>query len=471
MVSDNPRGAISRLDSIDVSTLSEADRHFRDLLAIKAADKAYVIHRSDSLVLDVIDWYGSHRKFGLYPEALYYGGRVYSDLGDYPTALAYFHNALDKLPDDDDYIVLRGNIVSQTGRLLNNLRLYKEAIPYLEMSLEIDDKLPDPTGKVYDLQLLGCIYMRAGNYSKAENIFKEALENSRNLPESHHAKSSMYLAAINYRTGRIDSALYYIRNIPDKVNPIARNSALSYATSIYLEAGIMDTAYLYAHELIVNDDPLNKINGYQKILYQELRGFSHPDTIEMYLDDYIGLLETFYDENENQLAINQQSFHNYQIHERERRKAEIKKNRLRLWLSGCFTIISIMACILLYLKNRNKKHIIELHHALYRINSLKKELNETKVFLKDREDLNTERAQPAIIPVKNREEEKTENVSGLRKRLQTELLDLYENSKDYPSLGKIVTPKIHSDLKNRVAKNLPLNADDAMWDEIKRAES
>lgn len=78
------------LDSIKYDGLSDHDRHFFDFLSIKANDKAYVRHESDSLILDVIDYYSSHNKDNIYPEALYYGGRVFSDLGDLPTALRYF---------------------------------------------------------------------------------------------------------------------------------------------------------------------------------------------------------------------------------------------------------------------------------------------------------------------------------------------------------------------------------------------
>lgn len=85
-ISDNPALAIRSLDSIRPETLTDADRHFYDFLWIKANDKAYVKHRSDSLILDVIDYYSSRKSDPCYPEALYYGGRVNSDLGDYPTA-------------------------------------------------------------------------------------------------------------------------------------------------------------------------------------------------------------------------------------------------------------------------------------------------------------------------------------------------------------------------------------------------
>ena len=80
IVSDEPEEALSCLDSICPDDLAEADRHYYDLLSIKANDKAYIDHTSDSLILDVLDYYASPDKEN-YPEALYYGGRVYSDLG------------------------------------------------------------------------------------------------------------------------------------------------------------------------------------------------------------------------------------------------------------------------------------------------------------------------------------------------------------------------------------------------------
>lgn len=65
--------AIAALDSINPDELSEPDRHFYDFLSIKAYDKAYVLHKSDSLYLDVERYYSTHDDMNLYPEVLYYG--------------------------------------------------------------------------------------------------------------------------------------------------------------------------------------------------------------------------------------------------------------------------------------------------------------------------------------------------------------------------------------------------------------
>ena len=98
------------LDSIDKDRLPESDSHFLDLLRIKARDKAYVTHTSDSIILSVVDYYADHKDSGLYPEALYYAGRVYSDMGDFPTALEYFHAALDETPEKERHTRLYRNM-------------------------------------------------------------------------------------------------------------------------------------------------------------------------------------------------------------------------------------------------------------------------------------------------------------------------------------------------------------------------
>lgn len=175
IVSNYPEDALAALDSIDYGSLHERDRHLYDFLSIKAKDKTYIHHTSDSLILDVIKWYKSNPSYGLYPEALYYGGRVYSDLGDKPTALRYFQLSLDEAPENREQLKLRGKILSQTGRLLNTLRLYNEAISYLEETIKIDCELKDSLNEVYDLHLIGNTEIRSGKYDKAEQHFKEAL--------------------------------------------------------------------------------------------------------------------------------------------------------------------------------------------------------------------------------------------------------------------------------------------------------
>ena len=370
-----PQVVLDSLTRIDRASLGKADRHYYDFLSVKAADKAYLTHSSDSLILSVVDYASNHQSHGYYPEALYYCGRVYSDQGDYPTALTYFHQALDQLPEAAANRKMRGNIISQTGRLLNNLRLYDQAVTYLDKVIEMERQDCDTTNLVFDLQLLGHLYINSGQYDIAQKTITESLLLSRNLKPSHAAKSRMYLADLKYNQGDIDSALYYIRGTKELVDSITLNSVLASNSLIYHKAGIYDSAFYYAHRIIESSDPTHKELAYDIILTRPLRKFIDSDTVDKYIYDYVNLLEGFYDSNQNILAITQQAMYNYKLHDEAREKAEKKAQSIRYWLIAVGIALLFTVIIILYLKNRNQKNLIQLHIALETIDKLKNNID------------------------------------------------------------------------------------------------
>ena len=457
-VAESPEDALRSLDSIDRGALAEGDRHYYDFLALKARDKAYIVHTSDSAYLSVYRYYSDRENDPLYPEVLYYGGRVYSDMGDYPTALGYFQQALDRLPADTDDLDLRNRVLSQTGRLLNSLRLYDEAIPYIRSSIEIDRKTNDTIGEVYDLQLLGGIYLRADAYSDADSCFRLALAKSSNLPNSFKARSLMYLADIKLKIGQIDSAIFYINNTQNQVNPATRNYALACAAEIYRAAGILDSTYLYAHELINSNDNLNKETGYQIILSPELRNFVPYDTAYSYLKDYLSLLESYFNENENQLALNQQSQYNYRLHDRERQKAEESNELLKQWLFGISILVLVMCIVILYLKNRDTNNKLELHTALENVEKLRLALKTQGIKPEETDASENQNLIPAT---------KRESAQELREKLRTELYNLYKSNIDRISIDpRIVNSETYNKIQALISNKKELKEDNPLWLEI-----
>lgn len=473
IVSESPHETLYSLDSIDYMSLSNADKYFYDFLTIKAKDKAYIRHYSDSLFIRVHDYYSNSRTAPLYPEVLYYGGRVYSDLGDYPTALNYFHLSLDYLPSNTTNQNLRNRVLSQTGRLLNSLRLFEDAVPYIKSAIEINRQFKDTTSIIYNLQLLGGTYLRAENYKLSEKIFKECLElNSRYSSPFQAAKSQMYLAAVKYKQNQIDSALLLIRNIPEKVKPNIRNSALAYASNIYLKAGLLDSAYFYSRELIHSPDSMHRQIGYQVILSPELRKFINTDTLDQYICEYRDLLETFYDENKNQLAINQQNLYNYQLHEREKAEAEEYNKTLWKWITGLAFASIIMVLVILFLKNRDKNHIIELQQAIEYINNLEQELNISKNSLINNSHIETEESYadsegsinplPILGTTKNTEQE-------LREKLKNKLMYLYESSNEKPTVSHIILQsEPYQTLLDMIRAEKSIKEDDKLWKDLEQ---
>lgn len=374
ILSESPREAMSYLDSINYNDLSDADRHYYDFLLIKARDKSYVMHTSDSLILDLVSFYeGSN----LFPEILYYAGRTYSDLGDYPRALEFFQSGLIQISENtSESIHLKGNILSQTARLLNNLRLYNQAIPYLKEAIEIDSIEADTFNLAYDNQLLGAVYLHLNNLSDAEDRFIKASMYAQHLSNRDIAHMQMYRAATKLRQQDIDSALSLIKGIPQKVRPIQQNVAYAYASDIYLSAGLTDSAYYYADKLIHSSSFNNRKNGYRNLFSKDLNNLIPKDSIHAYVNDYYTTLESYYDSHEAQQALIQNAFYNYQIHQRERIRAEKRNSQFAYIIGILFIFVLVFIIVILFQRYKKRTLLFSLQSAVIELEDLRKSLSE-----------------------------------------------------------------------------------------------
>lgn len=471
IIPESAEEALSHLDSINYKDLSETNQYFYDLVKIKAEDKAYIKHSSDSIILRVISYYATHDKDKLYTEALYYGGRIYRDIGDSPNALKYFHLALDNLTEREADNNLKARILSQTGRLLTGISLYDEAIPYIEESIKICELNKDTVNIVYELQLLGGTYLRAKKYRLAEHYFNDAIEMSSNLPVSFNAKAKMYLADVKYQIGQLDSALVLIRNTPDLVKPIARNSALAAASEIYLENELLDSAYIYAHELLNSSDSTNKRTAYQVMTSPKLRKFISLDTLYQYISEYRELLENYHDDNQIQLAINQQNLYNYQQYVIKQKEAEAYNSTLLKWIFGISSLCLILGITVFYYKNKVNKTLVELHLALESIDTINKNISQTNITSTTIEGKISESVNDAPESTIKDDSEDTSFLTNksekeLRDKLRNKLLSLYNSNKAAKLSEDIIESEAYKKLQELIKQKQILSYEDSFWDEL-----
>lgn len=462
--------------TINRDSLSKSDCNYYDLLTIKLNDKRYVVHTSDSLIRKVMDYAKSHKDDGYYPEALYYGGRVYADIGDYPTALRYFNKALDELTEDNSDMELYCRVLSQTGRLLDKLRLYDQAIPFIERVIDISREKKDTLNEIYDLQLLGAICLRDSQLDKAEQHFLEALDRSVNLRDSFKAKSLMYLAAVKYYKGKNDSALKIIRGIPDRVSKISRQAAMNYAAQIYYSAGILDTAYMYALEIVNSKDNLNKRKAYKIILSSEFYNKVDVDTLIGHVSAYRNLLESEFNANNKDLALMQQAEYNYIIHERERKKAENLNENLIILIFGILIVGMFMVAIVLYKRNKLLDRIIILKSALDKVNMLSNIVeSEDKGNAENQKtysELDEDAPQDNGDCIDNHQDSPVnpKNIEiDLRNRLRKELLSLASKGDKVKIISPIILQSAaYAKILEYIKADLSINDDD-LWIELENA--
>ncbi len=444
--------ALDILDSLSALTLSGEEAAYADLLRIKAADKSYQLHRSDSLISRVLDYYTAHSSSPRYPEALYYGGRVYSDLGDYLTALQYFQQSLDAIPDDGEHLYLQACVLSQTADLYNDLRLFDQAIPYLEKSLENCQKLNDIFGMAYNYYSLALNRINTKDYERAEEYIRKAYLLANDLPAADRALMAINYADVKYRKSQIDSALIFLRPSMPMMDSLSKSSVLKIASEIYLKAGLLDTAYTYARELSQLTDAKNRVTGFRILLLPEMTQFSSTKQRIEDVNGYRDAIEWLFSQHESEELLLQNTRYNYAGHQRARQEAEKANMRLYGWLTG---IVIVLLCSLLaagYFRLRSARHLLDLHNALDRIDELTHELDCQKI---------PDSASPEFSHSVSRP-----TAEELRERLRSKLLSLAEKETDYAVPAAILESAAYKKLCRLVESEKVLPYNDELLEEL-----
>ena len=151
-----PDSAVSLLRAVAEDMRQEPEhvqKRFH-LLTIKADDKAYITHTSDSLILSLVDYYEHGGDKAYLGEAYYYAGSTYRDLGDAPRALDYYQKALDAMPGDEN-LKVKSKVYAQMGELFGYQKLYRNALSSYQQSYQCDISLNDTIGMIYNLRDMG----------------------------------------------------------------------------------------------------------------------------------------------------------------------------------------------------------------------------------------------------------------------------------------------------------------------------
>ena len=151
LVDRNPRRALELLDSIDCNKLTSIDIPYYHFICTKATDQAGMPHTSAKNILKSAHYFKYHNK-ELYPEALFYVGRVFHSIGDYPSAIEYIEKALLEVPALN--ITLKRDTYRELGKLYGDLMRYSDAQSYIRLALRADSLDCDSVGLLQDGRLL-----------------------------------------------------------------------------------------------------------------------------------------------------------------------------------------------------------------------------------------------------------------------------------------------------------------------------
>ena len=462
MADVKPKEALNTLHSISKDELSNADKMYYDFLSVKLRDKAIIPHTSDSIILPIIDYYSYHKSQDRYAEALYYGGRVYHDIGDYPSAIKYYGEALNCIREDKASLKLKGNITSQMSSLLNSMRLFNEARKYINMAIDVDKELQDTVNLIYDFEVLGFNLINVKKYNEAENAFRNSLFiNKRD--KINGIVDSVYIAAIKNYKMESDSAIGWIKDIPYRVlhgsafNNDTKQLVYSYASDIYRCAGMPDSAYKYALELVKIKEARNLKTGYAILLSDELKDLVPADSIRPYVHRYEAAVESYMNSRGDANALIQNTQYNYSIVERDKQKALEKKRMIERWLALSVIVLLLAIIAVIYYRDKSNRTLIRLRSALDSSRELRKQL--------EAGDAKGEDSGPESEPTAESAAEVT--AADLRRRLIDELTAVCDSKKKrLPLSPEIGNSRAYAQLQEHIKEKRMIPETSPLWGEL-----
>ncbi|MBP3512592.1 MAG: hypothetical protein J6K19_11195 [Prevotella sp.] len=248
----SPQKAIIFLDSMS-SAMKSAPKHeqmYYELLRIKAADKAYIVHTSDSSILTVVKYYEKNDDKGMLPEAYYYAGSVYRDLNDAPQALEYYQKAESMLDSDDNRFLL-SRIYGQEGFIYLTQYLYNLALDSYFKAYKLNKAQKDTVSIIYNLRDIAYIYGETNHKKKCIYFYGKALELSKEIDNKDlKAEVEAQMASFYIKLKEYDKAMKYLEEYLHKDNGIDRSPVCNMAAKIYMNKKQYDSAFKYCIELL-----------------------------------------------------------------------------------------------------------------------------------------------------------------------------------------------------------------------------
>lgn len=450
-----PAIAVGLLDSLRNGQLDEDDRAYINFLYLKARDKAFLQHTSDSIVLQLSDYLDSHDP-DWKAEGLYTAGRIYSDFGDYPTALEFYNRALELLQETPD-LKLKSKLLSQTACIMTDLRLYDQAIPLTKQAIEISRQLGDSINEVYDKYQLSVIYLAVDSINSASIILQNVLDSYKAIPKTEVATTKMYLAKCRYNEGLYREAAQLISESKNDIDSLNLNYLLSLGCYTFIQTQQIDSAYIYATELINATNNDNKHIGFHTILLPEVRQFLSQDSVLSYTLHYGQTLEANLNNNSAEAAIVQQSKYNYHWHERKRTEAERSKLNASIYLCIALLCIIVLVCIILIIMLRLTRKRMQLKMALQHLDVLQSKLEHRP--LANNDNLSKDHV--------SRPQDNS-NVS-LREQLRQKLFQLCESTCNRPPIPDgILTSTVYERLTRYADNGNPIPDYSPLWHQLHR---
>lgn len=374
IVDTAPDSAVALLIQLKDSILSEpkTTRMYYNLLSIKAKDKAYIPHTSDSIILQVIQYYEQKKDEKLLPEAYYYAGRTYRDLGDAPQALDYFQKAVDGIGNGKDY-ELYCKVYSQMGTLYMYQDMYEEAMKASKKACHYAFLTKNDTAITFNLRNIGLSFIGINNADSALFYYTKAHEQAKLIGnEDLMDMLKINLASLYKQLKRHDSAKMELQQLFNPDKKIRQSTIYTIYADLYYQMQNLDSAsYYYNHLLEIGTVYAKRVAHWK--LAKISQSQNNNKMLMEHIQKYMDYNDSIQKKTDTEAIYKMQSLYNYQLREKENSKLKMHNAQQELYITYIiFSVIIVIAFITIYIQyNLRKKH--QLNEQLSKLKKLQEE--------------------------------------------------------------------------------------------------
>ena len=356
LISISPDSAIALLELHGLDVMQEKEyvqmRYY--LLLVKGRDKAFIRHTSDSLINVVLSYYINKSDRHALPEAYYYAGRVYSDLGDAPKALACFQKAEETLDAASDYNLAR-RIQSQIGTQYLYQDTYELAPEAFDKAYQYSLLAHDSVGMIYNLRDIARTFHTLQQSDSATHYYRKAYELS--LATGNIGMKSIVSSEFSgflSQIGKHQEAFYYLSETRPKMSRKGEAPRYSVMASYYYHNNELDSAFHYYSQLTNYSDYIYKQRGYKGLAEIADKRGEHERSIA-YFRHYLMYADSLRQLMHSESIRKSNALYNYQLRERENHQLQSQVLHQKIYLFLFIGVLAVMIALFFVYREYSKR--------------------------------------------------------------------------------------------------------------------
>ena len=375
LTNTNPDSAVIYLNKLKdhIETAPRSVEMYYQLLCIKANDRAYIPHSSDSIILPILNYYKQTDDLHL-PETYYYAGRIYRDLGDAPQALDYFNNTLDALPSSSDSYSLKSKVYSQIGTLFLYQDIYDEALKMFKEAFHYDLLLEDSVGMSYDLRDMATSYRCLNQIDSAIYYYGKANDLALALHQQRFVSMiQSQMAGLYIQLKKYDLAKQFLQSSLSYQHKADKSGIFSVAAKYYHQLGTKDSAAYYYTQLLDFGTIYAKQAAHWGLAELAIDNNHEQDAIP-HLRAYMQCVDSIRKITDREAIRQMRSVYNYKLREKEIAHLKSKNEQTKLIIISLLSLCAILASITFAYIQYFKLKQLQLTIRLKKIKRLKDKL-------------------------------------------------------------------------------------------------